>query len=279
MSTWIIGDVHGCFDPLQQLLETIDYDISHDELWFVGDIVNRGPQSLACLRFVKKVVEAGRGRMVLGNHDVHLLACAAGMDRFRSGKDTIDDILNAPDRDALIHWLRQQPLYVRHPVYDLAMVHAGLPPQWTHSQAEREARAVEAVLRDSDWQLALHDHLFGNQPACWSETLHGWDRLRYALNAFCRLRYCDDKGCMDFKCKAAPGHQPTGFAPWFVHPTRRNKDTTVIFGHWSTLGAFDGYNVHALDTGCLWGGRLTAWRVEDGTRHSLQCPQTMKPGK
>ncbi len=279
MSTWIIGDLQGCYDPLQRLLQQIDYDPGRDELWFVGDIVNRGPQSLECLRFVKQVVESDRGRMVLGNHDMFLLACAAGLDRFKSGKDTIDDILTAPDRDELIDWLRRQPLYVRHPIYALAMLHAGLPPQWTHEQAEAEARAVEAALNGPDWKKALREHLFGNAPACWSETLQGWDRLRYAINAFCRLRYCDSRGCLEFKCKAAPGSQPDGFAPWFTHPNRRNKDITIAFGHWSTLGAFDGYNVHALDTGCLWGGQLTAWRVEDSTRHRLQCPQTMTPGK
>lgn len=279
MSTYVIGDLQGCFTPLQQLLAQIDYHPERDELWFVGDIVNRGPQSLSCLRFVKQLVESGRGRMVLGNHDLHLLACAAGLERFRSGKDTIDDILNAPDRDELIHWLRQQPLYLTHPVYNLAMVHAGLPPQWTHTQAALEAEAVAEVLRSPQWQHALQRHLFGSKPRCWSDTLAGWDRLRYSLNAFCRLRYCDANGCMEFQCKKAPGQQPAGYAPWFIHPQRRNKDKTIVFGHWSTLGAFDGYNVHALDTGCLWGGQLTAWRVEDNTRHRLQCPQTMTPGK
>ncbi len=279
MALYIIGDLQGCFDPLQQLLRQIDYDPAADELWFVGDVVNRGPQSLECLRFVRRLEESGRGRMVLGNHDFHLLAQAVGLTRFRSRKDTLDDILNAPDRDSLIDWLRQQPLYLTHEIHNLAMVHAGIPPQWTHQQARQEAGAVAERLRDADWQTFVREHLFGSEPACWHEGLTSWDRLRYAVNAFCRMRYCDPRGCLEFQCKAAPGNQPKGYAPWFVHPARRNKDRTIFFGHWSTLGAYDGYNVHALDTGCLWGGQLTAWRVEDGTRHTLQCPHTLQPGK
>lgn len=279
MATYIIGDLQGCFDPLQQLLQQLNYDIATDELWFVGDIVNRGPQSLECLRFVKKVVEAGRGRMVLGNHDFHLLAQAAGLERFRSRKDTLQPILEAPDRDVLIDWLRQQPLLVRHPVYPAVMVHAGIPPQWNHSEATTHADEVHEVLRSADWQVFVREHLFGSEPACWSDALQGWERLRYSVNAFCRMRYCTDGGCLEFKAKGRPGSQPPGYQPWFVHPNRRNKDLAIFFGHWSTLGAFDGYNVHALDTGCLWGGQLTAWRLEDGTRHTLQCPQTLEPGK
>lgn len=278
MATYIIGDLQGCFIPLQKLLEQLNYDPIQDELWFVGDIVNRGPHSLECLRFVKKIVESGRGKMVLGNHDFHLLGCAAGLDRFKSGKDTIDDILNAPDRAQLIDWLRQQPLLVTHSVYSFTMVHAGLPPQWTHHQAQAEAQYVEEQLRSENWDTFVREHLFGSEPACWDDALTGWKRLRYTVNALCRMRYCDQNGCLEFKCKAAPGKQPKGYQPWFVHPNRKNKDHPIFFGHWSTLGAFDGYNVHALDTGCLWGGQLTAWRVEDRTRHSLKCPQTQKPG-
>jgi len=280
MATYVIGDLQGCFDELQQLLQNLDYNEQTDHLWFVGDIVNRGPKSLECLRFVKKQCERGKADMVLGNHDFHLLAAYSGLQKFVSKSDTLTDILEADDVDELIDWLRQQPMLVSHPIYAAVMVHAGIPPQWSIHQAKQYAKEVEQQLAQPDWQTYLTNHLFGSEPDTWDDTLTGHDRLRYIVNALARMRFCSAEGKLEFKIKSAPkdGNDiDAEFQPWFVFNNRKNKDHEIFFGHWSTLGAIDAYQVHATDTGCLWGGQLTAYAIETKQRFTLDCEQKCKP--
>ncbi|VAW50025.1 Bis(5'-nucleosyl)-tetraphosphatase, symmetrical [hydrothermal vent metagenome] len=282
MATYVIGDLQGCYDELQTLLSHINYQPEQDFLWFVGDLVNRGPKSLECLRFVKQLEQEGRAKTVLGNHDFHLLAAYAGFEKFRSKSDTLQDILQTKDVDELIHWLRQQPLMVKHPIYNTVMVHAGIPPQWSIQAALGYAKEVETILQREDWKDALVNHLFGNQPNQWQETLTGWDRARYILNAFARMRYCDANGALEFTLKSAPNSEQTRqkiapYEPWFVFPNRKNKDHEIFFGHWSTLGEIDAYQVHSTDTGCLWGGKMTAYALETKQRFSVSCTQQCRP--
>lgn len=278
MATYIIGDLQGCFDPLQALLKQIDYQSNQDQLWFVGDIVNRGPQSLECLRFVKSLGD--KGKMVLGNHDFHLLACALGLEKYRSKSDTLDPILQAPDCDELIDWLRKQPLMIKHPAFNAVMVHAGIPPQWSISEALDHAHEVESLLASNQWGEFVREHLFGSKTRHWYPGIQGWERLRYIVNAFARMRYCDTKGTLDFELKGTPEkNNHSNHQAWFTHPQRRNKDHEIFFGHWSTLGALDGYHVHATDTGCLWGGKLSAYCLETNQRHTYDCPQACAPKK
>ncbi len=285
MATYVIGDLQGCFDELQDLLKHIDYQPKTDILWFVGDLVNRGPKSLECLRFVKRLQEKGRAFTVLGNHDFHLLSVYAGLQKFVSKSDTLDEILIAKDLKELMDWLRQQPLMVTHPVYNAVMVHAGIPPQWTIAQAQSYAKEVELHLQGNDWRRFLTENLFGTQPNGWQDTLTGWDRIRYIVNSFAQMRYCDANGKLDFKLKLAPSNKSLentvshseAFEPWFVFPNRKNKDHEIFFGHWSTLGAIDAYHVHATDTGCLWGGSLTAYSMEEKRRYMVDCRQQCKP--
>lgn len=280
MSTYVIGDLQGCFDELLELLDAIDYDIAKDHLWFVGDIVNRGPKSLDCLKFVKQLNQQGKADMVLGNHDFHLLAAYSGLDKFVSKSDTLKPILENEEVDDLIDWLRQQPLMVSHPIYHAVMVHAGIPPQWSIKEAKGYAKEVEAQLARDDWQDFLVNHLFGSEPDTWQSGLTGYDRLRYIVNAFARMRYCRADGKLEFKLKSAPQDNQTTeseYQPWFIFPNRKNKDYDIFFGHWSTLGAIDAYQVHATDTGCLWGGKMTAYCIESKQRYTIDCQQSCKP--
>lgn len=277
MTTYVIGDLQGCFDELQLLLKQVNYQKKHDHLWFVGDIVNRGPKSLECLRFVKKLCLQGKADMVLGNHDFHLLAAYSGLEKFTSKSDTLKDILQADDVDEMMEWLRQQPLLATHSVFNAVMVHAGIPPQWSITDAQNYAKEVEKQLAQPNWQTFITDHMFGSEPKSWDNSLMGWDRLRYIVNAFARMRYCDANGSLDFKLKSSPKYNNSEYQPWFVFPNRRNKDYEIFFGHWSTLGAIDAYHVHATDTGCLWGGILTAYAIETKTRHTINCQQQCKP--
>jgi len=277
MTTYVIGDLQGCYDELQTLLEHIEYKPEKDYLWFVGDIVNRGPKSLECLRFVKQKCEQGRADIVLGNHDFHLLAAYAGLEKFTSKSDTLTQILEADDVDELVDWLRKQPLLVTHDVYEAIMVHAGIPPQWSIREAQGYAKEVQKQLCQDDWQSFLVNHLFGSEPKAWNNSLTGWDRLRYIVNAFARMRYCDNNGQLDFKMKSAPKDSQSDFQPWFVFPNRKNKGYEIFFGHWSTLGAVDAYHVHATDTGCLWGGKMTAYAMESKQRFTIDCEQKCKP--
>ena len=258
MSVYAIGDLQGCYDELQQLLDHIRFDPGTDRLWLVGDIVNRGPQSLECLRFVR---DLGTSAVtVLGNHDLCLLASACGVRRAGS-KDTLDAVLTAPDRDELLFWLRQQPLIYRDNALGYSLVHAGLAPHWTLDDAQRLAAEVEQVLRD-ERHTEFFAAMYGNQPARWHDSLYGMDRLRYIVNVLTRIRYCTAEGDLDFESKGPPGSQPEHLFPWYDVPNRRSANEKIIVGHWSTLGRLEKNNVYALDTGCVWGGQLTAMRLD-----------------
>ncbi len=277
MAVFAVGDLQGCLDELKQLLDRIHFDPTEDSLWFTGDLVNRGPQSLEALRYVKAL---GRHAVcVLGNHDLHLLAVAAGTARAKSG-DTLDEVLAAPDRDEVLHWLRQLPLMHHDRALGYTLVHAGLPPQWDLTLAQAAAHELEAVLRSTD-HPELFRHMYGNEPRRWSPELKGMERLRFMVNCFTRMRYCSPEGDLDLKAKGAPGSQPPGFLPWFEIPGRLSRELHILFGHWSTVGEIEGQNVHALDTGCVWGGRLTALRLDgddSGSWYCVDCPGAQRPG-
>ena len=271
---YLIGDVQGCCDALGRLLALIDFSPSRDRLWLLGDLVNRGPQSLATLRRLQGLGDAAN--CLLGNHDLHLLATAHGVRSAHRG-DTLDDILAAPDREALVDWLRRQHLAL----FDAGwlMVHAGVVPQWSRDDVLAAAAEVQAVLRGPDLPDFLHA-MYGNEPARWSPELAGTARLRFTVNVLTRLRFCTADGTMDFKTKDGAGAAPEGFMPWFDVPGRRTADVPVAFGHWSTLGLLDRPGLLGLDTGCVWGGRLTAARVDGTTREIIQvpCEQAQRPG-
>jgi bis(5'-nucleosyl)-tetraphosphatase (symmetrical) len=266
MAVYAIGDLQGCFDELQQLLEHIAFDPANDRLWFVGDIVNRGPQSLECLRFVAALGDTAI--TVLGNHDLCLIASSLGTRRAGS-KDTLDTLLKAPDCDELLFWLRQQPLVYRDRELGFSMVHAGLAPHWTLDDAQQLAAEVEQVLR-SEQHIEFFAAMYGNQPSRWNESLSGMNRLRYIVNVLTRIRYCTADGDLDFECKGPPGSQPAHLIPWYEVANRRSAAEKIIVGHWSTLGRLEKNNVFALDTGCVWGGQLTAMRL-DGERPQFTC--------
>lgn len=257
MATYAIGDVQGCYSELQELLAAIKFDPQADRLWFAGDLVNRGPNSLEVLRFVKNL---GNAVVVLGNHDLHLLSLANG----HPYKDhTMYDVLAAPDCQELIDWLRQQPLLHYDAKLGYLMTHAGLPPQWSLAQAQNYAEEVETQLNDDRYAEFL-DHIYGNQPDTWREDLTGWDRLRYIVNALTRLRFCTPSGKLDLVSVGKAGSQPPGFLPWFQVQNRACRDVNIVFGHWAALeGVTHTPQVFALDTGCAWGGSLTALRLED----------------
>jgi len=276
VATYAIGDVQGCYDPLRRLLDRIGFDPGKDRLWFVGDLVNRGPDSLKVLRFVESLGD--RAVVVLGNHDLHLLARAEGETR-NARKDNLDDILTAPDRDEVLTWLRHRPLMHHDADRRFAMVHAGLPPQWDLPLALACARELEAVLRGPDYRGFLAA-MYGDEPAIWSADLAGMDRLRFITNCLTRMRYCDPSGRLDLSAKGHPGTQPAGTLPWFRIPWRGTRAERIVFGHWSTLKWLAEDNVWSLDTGCLWGGQLTAMRIRRKKvirRYEVECPTYRKP--
>ena len=264
MATYAIGDVQGCCDELERLLERVDFDAARDRLWMVGDLVNRGPRSLEALRLVRGIGDAAT--VVLGNHDLHLLAVAAGARKPRR-KDTLDPILEAPDRDELLAWLRHRSLVARDREARRLMVHAGLPPQWDADQAETCARELEAVLRGEDHEAFFHT-MYGDSPGRWDPALAGAERLRYITNALTRMRYVLADGALDLGEKGPPGTQGEGLTPWYEHPERRSRGTTVVFGHWAALQSETPLDPHHgvvhVDMGCVWGGALRAVRLEDG---------------
>ena len=272
---YLVGDLQGCCDPLERLLQTLDFSPSRDRLFLLGDLVNRGPDSLGVLRRLRAL--GGAATCLLGNHDLHLLAIAHGV-RKPHRSDTLDAILHAPDRDDWLNWLRQQRLAV----WDAGwlMVHAGVLPQWDAARTVALAGEVEAMLRSPDLGDFL-TQMYGNEPARWDDALTGVSRWRCAVNALTRLRFCTADGEMEFATKDGAGEAPEGFLPWFEVPGRATQGTPVAFGHWSTLGLIDRPDLLALDTGCVWGGRLTAVRVDGGRREIVQveCPQAQKPGK
>lgn len=276
MATFAVGDIQGCYDDLQRLLERIGFDPTEDVLWFTGDLVNRGPRSLETLRFVKGLGE--RAVCVLGNHDLHLLAVAASTAKLRKN-DTLDAVLAARDGEELLSWLRHRPLIHHDEGLGYTLIHAGLPPQWDLAQAEACARELEAVLRGPG-HLDFFGHMYGDEPRRWSPGLRGMDRLRFIVNCYTRLRYCSVEGDLDLRSKGAPGSQPKGYLPWFAVPGRLSRELHLLFGHWSTVGEVRGENVHALDTGCVWGGMLTAMRLDGdgGGWYGVDCPGAHRPG-
>jgi len=273
MAVYAIGDVQGCYEPLRALLDKIGFDPASDTLWFTGDLVNRGPHSLEVLRFVRALPSVVA---VLGNHDLHLLAVASGQAPAKR-RDTLQPILAAADRDELLSWLRQRPLFHHDERLGYVLVHAGLLPQWDLAKARSLAAEAEQFIRHSD-RNDLYTHMYGDTPDHWDDALGGWARIRVIINGFTRLRYCDADGRMDLRPKMKPGAQPAGLLPWFQVASRLSRGIRVVFGHWSTLGALDADGVIALDSGCLWGGRLTAVRLDRALAFSdVPCSPCQAP--
>jgi len=274
MATYAIGDLQGCYDPLRRLLDYISFDPAADRLWFVGDLVNRGPASLQVLRFVRALGPAAT--VVLGNHDLHLVMQAEGYGKANK-EDTFGDVLEAADCDDLLSWLRAQPLF--HVEGGWAMVHAGLLPGWTIDQALALSDEASAALMAPGYRDFLAN-MWGSEPAVWRDDLAGWDRLRVVVNAMTRMRYVTATGAMEFRApgaKAPPDKGPPGCRPWFAAPNRASADHAIVCGHWSALGFRDEPNLLALDTGCLWGGSLTAVRLDDRRVFRQPCPQQARP--
>ena len=275
MSIYAIGDIQGCYDSLQRLLALCDFDPAHDRLWLVGDLVNRGPKSLETLRLIKSFGKAAT--TVLGNHDLYLLMVAEGGAKFRGKDDTLQDIFDAPDCAELLDWLRHQPLC--HTEGEYCLVHAGLLPQWTAARARELSGEVEAALQGPDFREFILN-LWGSEPAGWSDELNGWPRLRVIVNAMTRMRFCSPDGVMEFKAKGKLSNAPANHLPWFDLPNRRHADSVLVTGHWSALGLKVTPNLLALDSGCLWGGHLTAVRLEDRRVFQVDCaPSEAQPLK
>lgn len=265
MAIYAVGDIQGCAAELEQVLEATKFDPARDKLWLVGDLVNRGPDSPRVLRLVRSLGDSAV--TVLGNHDLHLLAVAAGVaEQHRT--DTLNEILDAPDCAELLEWLRHQRLL--HAEHGYLLVHAGLLPQWTVEQAASLAREAESALRGPDYVTFL-ERMYGNTPHGWDDELSGYKRLRVIVNAFTRMRICTKKGEMEFRFKGVLQDIPAGYVPWYDVPRRKTRDATVIFGHWSALGLKVEPRVIALDTGCLWGGPMTAIRLEDRKLFQIEC--------
>ena len=268
---YVLGDVQGCAFPLKQLLAHCDFNVQSDQVWFVGDLVNRGPDSLGVLRLVRELGESAIS--VLGNHDFYLLAVAAGAVK-RSDDDTLGEILDAPDVEELLDWLRFRPLM--HVEGDYAMVHAGLLPVWTIPQARALAREVEVELQGPNWKEFLRG-LWGGKPVVWRDDLTGPDRLRIIVNTFCRLRFLTEDGQLALKPKGPPEEAAAGLVPWYAYPNAAWRTHTVLCGHWSALGFRDMGGVVALDSGAVWGGALTAFRLDDRKVFQVECPQVSVP--
>lgn len=268
MTTYAVGDIQGCLDPLLRLLDALSFSPGKDQLWAAGDIVNRGPKSLETLRFLKSL--GSSFQMVLGNHDLHLLATAKGH-RAATGKDTLKDIVDAPDAEELLVWLQHQPLLIHDQGY--VMTHAGLPPQWSLETAKKRASEVEQVLRGDQAEI-FFAHMYGNTPACWHDDLSPVEQWRTITNYFTRMRFCDALGKLEFDCKLGPEHSPEGYRPWYAHPGRQTAGENIIFGHWASLDGRDcGRHLYPLDTGCVWGKRLRILNMGDQTYSHEQCRQ------
>lgn len=261
MPTYAIGDIQGCCDEFEVLLERIDFDPRCDRLWLVGDLVNRGPRSLDVLRLVRKLGDAVT--TVLGNHDLHLLATAFSPARQLKPKDTLGEVFAAPDRDELLDWLRRQPILHYDATLGYAMIHAGVPPEWDFEQASACAAELESALRDDDAALELFASMYGDQPDKWSSELTGVARLRFITNCFTRLRFVHDDGRLALKHKGTIADAPPGLVPWFRAPQRRTRDLRIVCGHWSALGYYEGDGVLSIDTGCVWGSSLCAVRLDE----------------
>ena len=271
MATYAIGDVQGCFDELLQLVAKIEFKPGADRLWFVGDLVNRGPQSLEVLRYVKDLGESAV--VVLGNHDLHLLAVAEGF-ASQHNDDTLNAVLSAPDCRELLSWLRGRPMLYREE--NRVLVHAGLLPQWTTCMAARLAAEVEEELGGSRYREFL-SRLYGSKPDHWSDDLRGADRWRVIVNAMTRMRFCSTDGVMEFATKGEVDVAPAGFIPWFDVPARKTKDDVIVCGHWSAMGLKISPGLLGIDTGCVWGRRLTAIRLEDRRLFQVGCRPASGP--
>jgi bis(5'-nucleosyl)-tetraphosphatase (symmetrical) len=269
MSTYAIGDVQGCYDQLRRLLDTLRFDPAADTLWLVGDLVNRGPQSLEVLRFVRSLGE--RAVTVLGNHELHLMVVAGDFRKLHRG-DTLESILEAHDREEMLGWLRSRKLM--HAESSYAMVHAGLVPQWTIDKALALAREVEAALQGPDY-LDLLRNMYGNEPDMWDDSLTGYERLRVIINAMTRLRLCDARGRMQFAHREGPATAPPGYLPWFDVPGRASASTPIVCGHWAALGLVLRDDLLSIDSGCVWGRRLSALRLEDRRLWQADCPELL----
>jgi len=272
-TTFFIGDIQGCADQLLTLLSEIEKTPGDYHYLFAGDLVNRGPKSLETLRLIKQLQQAGRAESVLGNHDLHLLAVAHGI-RPAHKSDTLTAILNAPDREELLDWLRHRPMAILREQH--LLIHAGVFPSWSAAKTITLAQEVEHMLRGDQWLTFLRE-MYGNTPAAWSDDLQGNERLRCIVNALTRMRFCSVDGTMDFAIKDGAAAAPVGFSAWFDLP-RRSEDCTVVFGHWSTLGLLIRNNLMAIDTGCIWGGQLTAISMHERRMVQIDCPQQQKPG-
>ena len=278
MATYAIGDVQGCFDELKALLSQINFNTDLDQLWFCGDLVNRGPKSLETLRFIRSLGD--NAITVLGNHDLHLLATA--YDHQKPGKkDTFDELLQASDCPELLNWLRHQRLIHHDKDKNITLLHAGIHPSWSIDKTLQLATEMEHVLQ-SDSHINFYKHMYGDKPFNWSDSLTGWPRYRFITNILTRLRYCDVHGRPALNAKGAPGSQTENFLPWYEIPDRKSQQDKIIFVHWSTLphaGLSSINNAYAIDSGCLWGGALTAMRIDiepfEYTR--LNCPGAQKP--
>ena len=267
MATYAVGDLQGCLEPLKCLLKQVAFDPARDKLWLVGDLVNRGPQSLETLRFLYSIRESLV--CVLGNHDLHLLAAGNNIERLKKA-DTLREILEAPDRVELLEWVRQQKLMHYDEQRNIALVHAGIPPQWSLRKALKCAAEVEEALRDDNRFTPYLDGMYGNEPLKWDSDLKGVTRLRVITNYFTRMRFCTSEGKLDLKGKEGVDTAPPGYAPWFTYKERKTRDVKIIFGHWAALeGQCNEPGIFALDTGCVWGGSMTLMNVD--TLERLQC--------
>jgi len=270
MSTYVIGDVQGCYDPLMRLLDQINFDPTQDQLWFTGDLVNRGPKSLEVLRFIKK----NKFITVLGNHDIHLICTFDGIAQTHP-KDTLKELLDAPDIQELVDYLRQLPLLYentdQNKTKNYGLVHAGVLPQWTWDQARKYAREAESFLQNKNLWLENIQNFYGDMPNIWTDNLENMDRLRLIFNGFTRLRICKSNGECDFKFKRGLNDIPKDYFPWFAVPNRQTQDQTILFGHWSALLCeTNDPKFIALDSGCVWGNGLTAYCLETGKRECVK---------
>lgn len=277
--TYAIGDIQGCHDELQELLNLIEFDPDQDRLWLTGDLVSRGPKSLEVLRYIKSLQDAAV--CVLGNHDLHLLAAAAGIEKHHLDA-SLKAVIKAEDGGELLDWLRHRPMLHREKranwPHEWLLVHAGLAPQWTLDEATTLAREVENTLRE-DNHVEFFQQMYGDQPDRWQNSLEGYDRLRFITNCMTRMRYCGPEGELLLKEKGSPGSQPAHAIPWFEHPRRKNADAGILFGHWSTLNQVvrSKARAYGLDGGCVWGGKLIALRIEDMSLTFLPCEGHRKP--
>lgn len=271
MATYAVGDVQGCYDQLSCVLGQVNFNRRKDTLWLAGDLVNRGPQSLEVLRFAKSLGK--RARVVLGNHDLHLLGVAHGVREARP-KDSFRHILKARDRDELLNWLCRQPLLHSDTDLGYTMVHAGIPPIWSPGKAGRLAREVEATLQSNQCKRFLRS-MYGNSPLCWKKSLSGMSRLRIITNYLTRMRFCTRDGTLDLEDRDKKTSSRPGFKPWFSHENPALKKQHILFGHWAALeGETNKKNIHALDTGCVWGAQLTLIRLDNRVRYTCDCRES-----